>query len=173
MNCCHLLQPLFCLKSVTFPLFFLKFLEFQSLLLVCYIFAIKMSRADLSVLWRRVPGLVSPLCFYASQVGQGVPQWREQRSWCPGWVPLLCPVCCHVSTPTPSHLSGLKPFLRNWDWPGIQLLCPVELMGMLPVHLKCLLLDCFKSFVAVRMYIWTVATWFSFELHVAWNESLC
>lgn len=34
---------------------------------------------------------------FLSQMGQGVPEWREQRPGCPGGIPVLCPVCSHVS----------------------------------------------------------------------------
>lgn len=34
---------------------------------------------------------------FVPQVGQGVPEWREQRPGCPGGIFVLCPVCSHVS----------------------------------------------------------------------------
>lgn len=118
---------------------------------------------------------LTSLCFHASQVGQGVPQWWKQRSWCPCWIPLLCSVCSHVSTHTHTHTNHThlltKPFLRNWVGLWIQLLSLLE--PVILVHcIHWMYFLCLVAYFVTWMHFWTDATWLSAELYFG-TESVC
>lgn len=107
-----------------------------------------------------------PLC--DSQVGQGVPQWWEQRSWHPGGVPLLCPVCCHVST---SARTRINHWCLQSYWAGLQ----IQLLSWhvsrgageteMLMHLKwCKMLVFFVLLHMNAVCLWTDAVWCSWAL---------
>lgn len=111
-------------------------------LLKCKVCVLAAERGCVSV-------LVTPLCSCMSQVGQGVPQRREQRSGCLGGVPFLCSVCCHVSTHLSfSHKHTHTDFLKIQVW---LVICCRRAWKLL-VHLK-YVLAFFKCICKMNVFL--------------------